>query len=232
MRQAMLKQQEAEGKLGFTMNYLEDFERDRTELRLNTLLQFYSIPKIEKVTGKKGKDVEEFLYRGITIPNVKMSDGKVGTKKIRLVNSDMLASGGKKKIADDMALDEQKSELTNSPTEHLAINVDSFYDYDTKIMVVKNSSYKKNELMDRAERMEFATWRLGLAQMAPLDIASLIKWVEESYDVDPEQFEQKPGQNKGGLDPMAAKMAGLGGNMPQPASAMAPCKQLGLDSML
>jgi len=228
MRQAMLKQQEAEGKLGFTMNYLEDFERDRTELRLNSIIQYYSIPKIEKVTGKSGKEIEDFIYRDITIPNVKLSDGTTGTKKLRLVNNDMLSAGGKQKIADEMAVEEEKGELTNSKSEHLALNVDSFYDYDTKIIVVKNSSYKKNELMDRAERMEFATWRLQLAQFAPCDVTALIKWVEESYDVDPDMFEQKQGQQQ----PMNPMQQMQEGNMPQPASAMAPGKQLGLDQML
>ena len=240
MRQALLKQQEAEGKMGFTMNYLEDFERDRTELRLNTILQFYSIPKIENITGKNGKEIEDFVYRDITIPNVKLTDGKIGTKKVRLVDGDKLASGGKRKIEDEMSVEETLGEMSNTPTESLAINVDSFYDYDTKILVVKNSSYKKNEILDRAERMEFASWRLGLLQVVPCDVPELIKWVEESFDVDPERFEQKqaaPGQSgqsgQGGLDPAAAQIAGLGGgNMPRPMAEMAPSSNLSLEQMM
>ena len=242
MRQAMLKQQEAESKMGFTTNYLEDFERDRTELRINHILQFYSIPKVETITGKKGQEIEQFFYRDITIPNTKLSDGKNGTKILKLVDNDSLDENGKKKLADNLSVMEAKGEANQNPTEALALNVDSFYDYSYKILVVKRSSYENNQLLDRAERMEFANWRLNLASLAPCNVAEIIKWVEESYDVDPDQFEQKPGQDQGGgLDPKALQLmqmmkggqgGGKGQGMPQPAAQFAPSQQLGLENMI
>ena len=88
MRQAVLKQQEVMAKLGFTINYLEDFESDRTELRISHLLQFYSIPRIEKIAGPKGKELEKLTYRDISIPNSKLKSGDVGTKIIQLYNNE------------------------------------------------------------------------------------------------------------------------------------------------
>lgn len=253
MRQAMLKQQEAAQKLGFTISYLEDFERDRTELRLGTILQFYSIPKINKISGAKGKDIEQMLYREIVIPNTKLSNGNTGTKVIKLIDNETANDKNKsKKLSDDMFSEELsamdmapemdlnslegvqklKKHLSSLPKEVMAINVESFYDYNTKIQVVKNSSHQKNQMMDRAERMEYANWRLNpqLAQQAPVNAVEVVKWVNESYDIDSSRFEAvaqntpQPGEEPG--------QPGQPSNMPKPASAMAPSKNLGLDKML
>jgi chromosomal replication initiation ATPase DnaA len=116
------------------------------------------------------------------------------------------------------------------------LNVDVFFDFDYKIQVVKRSSYENNQLLDRAEIMEFANWRINLAAQAPFNIQALIKKVEETYDIDAEEFEQTKQDNNGGIDPRAMAMAqmqkGGGGGMPQPAAAMAPGKQLDLGSMM
>jgi hypothetical protein len=235
MRQAVLKQQEAMSKLGFTMNYLEDFERDRTELRLAHILQFYSIPKMEKIVGKGGKEIEKLMYREISLPDSKLSDGKTGNKVIKMVDgADVKNENDKKKLEDDLSVIEEMGEQGGMPTEAIAISIDSFRDYNTRVQVVKNSSYEHNQLLDRAERMEYANWRLGIAQMAPVDFEELIKWVDESYDIDSDKFKPK---NKGGqLDPQAMQMAGMQpgqqGQMPQPNQQFAPSKELSMDNAL
>jgi hypothetical protein len=234
----MLKQQEAESKMGFTSEYLEDFERDRTILRLNHILQFYSIPKIETITDKKGKDIEKFFYRDVVLPKTKLSDGKIGTRILKLTDNDSLDTNGRKKMADQLSKIEAKGELKGTPVEALALNVDVFFDFNYKIQVVKRSSYENNQLLDRAEIMEFANWRIGLAQIAPFNISALIKKVEDTYDIDAEEFEQTKQENNGGIDPRAMAMAqmqkggGGQGGMPQPAAAMAPGNQLNLQSMM
>ena len=72
-RQILLKQQEIMQKLSFNMNFLEDLERDRTELRISHILQFYSIPKIEKITGKTGAEAQKFVYRDIHLSGAPLS---------------------------------------------------------------------------------------------------------------------------------------------------------------
>lgn len=192
-RQIMLKQQESMKRLGFSMGFLEDLERDRTQLRVSHILQFYSIPKIEKITGRSG-ELQQFVYRDITLNNVKLSDGQVGNKVIKL--TDKLKPNARKKMADELSVIEMMGEESGVPTEAVAIDVNTFYDWNLAIQIVKNSSYERNEVLDQASRMEFAQWRLGLAQIAPVNAAELVKWVEESFDVDTDRFiaEQGPEQ--------------------------------------
>jgi hypothetical protein len=185
-RQILLQQQEAMSKIGFSINYLEDFERDRTELRLAHILQFYSIPKIEKITGKGGKEIEKMLFRDVKLSNVELSDGRKGNKVIKLVSD--LNSDKQKQLEDSMSVDEAMGEETGNPTEVLALNIDTFNDYNLSVQVVKYSSYEKNAVLDQAARMEYAQWRLGLLQVAPANVDEIIKFVEESYDIDSDRF--------------------------------------------
>lgn len=239
MRQAVLKQQEVMSKLGFTINYLEDFERDRTELRISHLLQFYSIPRIEKITGKNGKDLEKLTYREIAIPKSKLSSGEVGTKILHLTNDAEMGDKNKRKmLQDELSKKEAMSKEIGTEAEALAINVDSFSNYNYRVQVVKNSSFEHNQMLDRAERMEYANWRISVAQLAPCNFDELVKWVDESYDVDTTRFEKKIEQGaEGGLDPNV--MAQMGGGQPggqpgavEPAKMMAPGAQLNPQMMM
>jgi hypothetical protein len=235
MRQAVLKQQEVMAKLGFTINYLEDFERDRTELRISHILQFYSIPRIEKVTGKDGKEMEQLTYKEIVLPNSKLSSGDVGTKILHLTNNSEMQDPNKRKLLqDEMSKKEILSEDMGSKAEMLAINVDSFANYNYRVQVVKNSSFEHNQMLDRAERMEYANWRISVAQLAPCNFDELVKWVDESYDVDTTRFESKPGapnpmQPQPGQD--GEQPQGAPGSV-QPAQMFAPGAQLNPSMMM
>ena len=193
-RQILLQQQETMQKLGFSMNFLEDFERDRTELRVHHILQFYSIPKMSKITGEDGKTLNQLVYRDVVLTNVPLEDGKIGNKVIKLVGKQDEA--GRKKLEEELSVVEATGDETGTPTEALAIEVDTFYDYNFGVQIVKNSSYEKNQALDQSSRMEFANWRLGLAQVAPVNAPELVKWVEESYDVDSNRFEGQPGKEQ------------------------------------
>ena len=222
MRQAVLKQQEVMAKLGFTINYLEDFERDRTELRISHLLQFYSIPRIEKITGSNGKDLEKLTYRDISIPDSKLKSGDVGTKIIQLYNNEATSTPDKKKkLQDEMAKKEAISHMNGTKAETLGVNVDSFMNYNYRIQVVKNSSYEHNQMLDRAERVEYANWRISMMQSgAGCNIDELVKWVDESYDVDSTRFEAKQGQGQ-------PPQPGAPGQPPQGGAPAAPKVQPG-----
>lgn len=231
VRQVLLQQQEAMQKLGFSMSYLEDFEQDRTKLRINHILQFWSIPKIEKVVGENGKEVEKLLYRDIRLSDVKLENGKVGTRIIKLVGEEETGDeNAKQQLADDLSVTESMGEQNGTPTEAVAISVETFYDYNLSIQVVKNSTYEKNAVLDQAVRHEYADWRLSLAQIVPVDATELVNWVSESYDVDTKRFEPKQqasisgpaGQQKPGVqNPQMAQMMsqiGQGGRKGSPVS--------------
>ena len=207
VRQILLQQQESMQKLGFSTNYLEDYECERTKLRVAHILQFYSIPKLSRITGASAKEMSELVYRDITLNNTKLSDGRVGTKIIKL--TDKLDAAGRTKMADDLSVIEAMGDETGTPTEALAVDVSTFNDYNHDVQIIKNSSYERNQVLEQSSRMEFANWRLGLAQAAPVNAPEIVKWVEESFDIDSARFEGQPGQQQ---DVNALAAGGQGGN--------------------
>lgn len=218
VRQVLLQQQEAMKKMSFPLNFMEDMERDRITLRLNHILQFYSIPKIDKITGKSGKELEQLSYRKALLSGVKLSDGKVGNKQIKLIENPKTPDEAQM-VADELSVEEAKGDLEGVPTEALALSVDSFYNYNYAVQAIKASSFEKNQALDQASRMEFANWRIPLAAggvdpktgqqtqaVAPADVAKIVDWVSESFDIDTDEFKPEtqqpmmgmPGQQQGG----------------------------------
>lgn len=225
VRQVLLQQQEAMKMMGFPMSFLEDMERDRVDLRLKHILQFYSIPKIEKISGKNGKEIEKLAYRDVRLSGVKLHNGKIGNKVINLIPKPSTPDQ-ERQIADNLSITEAQGDITGTPTEALALSVDSFYDYNLSVQVIKASSYEKNAALDQAARMEYANWRLSMAQAAPIDAVKLVDWVSESFDIDPDEFKPQqqmmpgmgqPGQTQPGQpQPGQVGPPGMGQPGPQP----------------
>ncbi len=221
-RQVLLRQQEAMQKISFNMTFLEDLERDRTELRLFHILQFYSIPKIEKLTGKKGKEIETLVYREVQLTDTELSDGRKGNKVIKLIGDEHQNPDTRAKLEDELSVRETMGEMNGVPTEALALSVDMFTDFDNRIQVVKFSSYEKNQAIEQASRMEFANWRLGVAEAVPIaNPQGLVDWVEESFDVDTDQFETPAGNVEAGPAPLGGQ-AGPTGNTVQAGGSGKP----------
>lgn len=201
-RQVLLRQQELMSKLSFNMTFLEDLERDRTELRISHILQFYSIPKIEKITGKNGKELEDLVFREVQLSNTRLSDGRTGNRVIKLISDEYKNPDTRAKLEEDLSVKEIMGEMNGVPTEALAISIDTFLDFNNSVQVIKYSSYEKNQAIDQASRMEFANWRLGISQAVPIaNPQGLVEYVEEAFDIDTEQFENPPGgQPQNGMD--------------------------------
>lgn len=241
-RQVLLKQQELVQKLSFNTNYLEDLEVDRTKLRTSHILQFYPIPRIERITGRGGKELEELVYRDIRLSNSELSDGRKGTKIVKLVG-DVGNPDERQKLADDLSVQELMGEDQGVPTEAMALSVDIFQEYDTNVQVVKNSSFERNQALDQASRMELANWRFSIAQVAPIpNPEGLVEWVEESFDVDKGQFEEAPQGQPGQVNPQQQQAMMQQGALPQqggggqqgaaPLQQAAPSNMGGLGSLL
>lgn len=223
VRQVLMQQQEAMQKITFSMGFLEDGERDRTELRINHILQFYSIPRIEQVTGDNGKEIEQLFYKSVKVSDTQLSNGKRGSKIIKLVSGPLM-DDEKSEIADHLSVLEAMGEETGTATEALALPVQMFNDYDYQIQIVKNSSYEHNQALDQAMRQEFAQWRIPLAMppapgapaVAPADIPKIVSWVEQAYDVPVEEFEATPQQQ------MQQQPQQQPGQPPQPGQPQQP----------
>ena len=193
-RQMLQKQQEAMQRIGFAMNFLEDGERDRTELRVHHILQFYSIPAIQHITGKDGKDVEQALLRDIRLDDVPLSDGRTGTKIIKLVGDETKNPDERAKLADELSVKEAMGDVLHQPVEALAVPIDSFYDHNFSVQIVKNSSYEQNQSLEQALRHDYAQWRIDLKGSIgfPVNVEELVRWVDESYSIDTDRFEGQP----------------------------------------
>lgn len=224
-RQAMLQQQESMQRLGFSMNYLEDFERDRTDLRLHHILQFYSIPKIEKITGKTGKEVEQLIFRDVRLDDVTLSDGRKGSKVIKLVGDEVNNPDKLQQLQDELSVTEMMGEEVGTPTEALAVSINTFYDYNFGVQVVRNSSYQQNQVLDQAIKHEYANFLTALMPLGvPVNLIELVKWVSESYDgVDVDKLLEAPqGQQMG---QMGLPQPGQEEMPPQPPG-MSPARQM------
>ncbi len=192
-RQILLQQQQLTDKISYNITFLEDLEVDRTKLRTAHLLQFYAIPRIERITGVDGKDVEQLIYRDITLHNATLSDGKKGTKIVKLIGNEYKNPDQRQQLSDELSVKELQGEEQGMPTEALALSADIFQDFDVNVQVVRESSIKRNQALDQASRLELANWRFSIAQVAPIGNPSgLVEWVEESFDVDKSQFEEPP----------------------------------------
>ncbi len=212
-KQLLLQQQDTMQKLTFSMNFLEDGERDRTELRLDHIIQFYSIPRMEQVTGKKGAEIEALIYRDIKLNDTELRNGKTGTRIIKLIDGDMVKDENvRQNVADDLSVLEEMGELSGTPTEALAVPISMFQDYNYQIQIVKNSSYERNQALDQAVRQDYAQWRLSLAQLVPLNTKALIEWVNEAYEIPAETFEMGDQQSMQQQQQAMVAASGGGGN--------------------
>lgn len=229
-RQILLQQQQLTDKISYNINFLEDLEVDRTKLRTSHILQFYAIPRIERITGKGGKDIEDMVYRDIKVNNAQLSDGRKGTKIVKIIGDEHKNPDTRKKLADSLSMMELAGEEQGIPTEALAISADIFQDFDVNVQVIKDSSLKRNQALDQASRLELANWRISVAQLAPIpNPEGMIEWVEESFGVDKSEFEEPPA---GQLQQNPQQQAMQQGQLPQqnggqnPQTAQSPIQQM------
>ncbi len=223
-RQVLLKQQELVQKLSYNTNFLEDLEVDRTKLRTSHLLQFYAIPRIERITGVAGEEMEQLIYRDIKLSDAELSDGRTGTKLIKIIGDEHQNPDQRETLANDLSVMEMAGEEQGIPTEALALSADIFQDFEVNVQVVKNSSFERNQALEQASRSEFVTARVALAQFAPIpNPKGLVEWWEEAYDVDPAQFEEPPA---GGTPPPPQQQLPPGQQQVQPGQQQVPNGQV------
>lgn len=215
-RQILLQQQQLTDKISYNINFLEDLEVERTKLRTSHILQFYAIPRIERITGKGGKEIEQLAYRDILLPDTTLSDGRKGSKIIKIIGNEHKNPDKRQKLADSLSVMEMAGEEQGIPTEAMALSADIFQDFDTNVQVIRDSSLRRNQALDQASRMELANWRISIAQAAPIpNPEGLVEWVEESFGVDKSQFEEPPSGQQMNQNPAAQQAQMQQGNLPQ-----------------
>lgn len=224
-RQLLLKQQEVMKSLNFSASFLEDYEEERTKLRLSHILQFYSIAKIEKITGKTGDEQKKLVFREINLTNTKLSDGRDGNKTIKILGEDM-TDDDRAQMANQLSVTEMMGEQTGVPTEAIAIHIDTFEDFNYSVQVEKYSSFERNQILDQASAQEFAAWKLQMAQLGvPVDLVALDDWVSSKYDVDESMFKpQAPNPQQAQMQQNLQQQGAQQTGGKSPAQNLAPAK--------
>jgi hypothetical protein len=155
------------------------------------------------------------MYREIRLPEATLSNGKQGQKILQLTGKTITNPDKRKQIGDELSQKEAMGYLSGVPTEALNIAVDTFTDYNYSIQIVKKSSYESNSVLEKSEKQDYASWRLALAQVVPIpNPAGLIEWVNESFDIDQEQWEKPQQGQQQGQPQQQQQQAQAGQNAP------------------
>lgn len=177
LQQTLQMQEEAMKQIGYSIKLLEDGERDRTELRVSNLIQFYSIP--EKRDLAKGKT--PLIYSTIRQENQRLSDGTLGMKIIKIIDNRNEKSLDKVKQALDM---EEASYDGNA--EAVAFSVKDFDQIETMVSVVPKSSYATSQATELQKWTEYIQTRLAI--MPESNREALMQKLDEIMNVDGSKY--------------------------------------------
>jgi hypothetical protein len=209
LQQTLQLQEEAMKQIGYSIKYLEDGERERTELRLSNLLQFLSIPEKKEITGKM-----PLVYNTIRQENQKLKDGTMGMKIIKIF--DTRDTKRQYDIMEQLGLEEASFD---GNTEAIAISVKDLEQFKNLVAVVPKSSYEATQSLEMQKWMQYMQTRMAI--MPESNKQELMAELDKIMDVDSDRF-NPPAQplTAQGLAPLQQAMAGNGnsGQPPQEAS--------------
>ena len=207
LQQTLQLQEEAMKQIGYSIKYLEDGERERTELRLSNLLQFLSIPEKKEITGKM-----PLVYNTIRQENQKLSDGKMGMKIIKIFDS-----RDTKRQYDIMEQLDLEEASFDGNTEAIAISVQDLEQFKNLVAVVPKSSYEATQSLEMQKWMQYMQTRMAI--MPESNKQELVAELDRIMDVDSDRF-NPPEQPLAaqGLAPLQQAMAGNSGQPPQETS--------------
>lgn len=200
LQQTLQLQEEAMKQIGYSIKYLEDGERDRTELRLSNLIQFLSIPE-----KKTEKGLIPLVYNTIRQENQRLRDGKtMGVKIVKIV--DNRASKQYNDIVEQLDLEEASFAEAGVNAEAEAISVQDLNQYLNIVTVVPKSSYEATQSLEMQKWMQYMQTRLAI--MPNSNIPELIAELDKIMDVDSDRFNppQQP-LTAQGLAPLQQAMA-------------------------
>lgn len=201
-RQIMLAEENARRMVGLSAKYMEDYERQRMNLRAKNELQFWTVPeRVEQVLGKEGADdYSEIFYKNIRIPGGTLEDGTVGTTVIRIADPDDMPSETELDVQETMA------KMMGDNVEIKVVSPDYIRNISFDVQIVGESSFAQSKSMNHATTME---WFNMLYPLPETNKQEMVKTVMEDFEKDPERFMVQG-------NPMAMNPAAQGG-VPQGA---------------
>jgi len=183
LQQTLQLQEEAMKQIGYSIKYLEDGERERTELRLSNLLQFLSIPEKTDITGKA-----PLVYSTIRQENQKLSDGSTGMRIIKII--DKRASKQYTDIVEELDLEEAALQDANINAEAVAFSIQDLNQFQNQVIVVPKSSYESTQSLEMQKWMQYMQTRLAI--MPESNKEELLAELDRIMDVDSDRFNPTP----------------------------------------
>jgi hypothetical protein len=183
LQQTLQLQEEAMKQIGYSIKYLEDGERERTELRLSNLLQFLSIPEKTDITGKA-----PLVYSTIRQENQKLSDGSIGMRIIKII--DKRASKQYTDIVEELDLEEAALQEANINAEAVAFSIQDLNQFQNQIIVVPKSSYESTQSLEMQKWRQYMQTRLAI--MPESNKEELLAELDRIMGVDSDKFNPTP----------------------------------------
>lgn len=132
--------------LSLFLRTLEYGVRDKTELRVANILQFYRLPKVKDLTSEE----DSLDYRRVILDDVELVDGTKGRQVVQFVDSqDKLPS------REDVTKAELYYLHRGQNIAFSFITTDKLKKIDLKIKIIPNSSVKMSEAMERVTELDY-----------------------------------------------------------------------------
>jgi hypothetical protein len=210
LQQTLQLQEEAMKQIGYSIKYLEDGERERTELRLSNLIQYLSIPEKKIENG-----IIPLVYNTIRQENQRLKDGNMGMKIVKII--DNRGSKQYNDIVEQLDLEEASFAQAGVNTEATAISVEDLNQVQNIVTVIPKSSYEATQSLEMQKWMQYMQTRLAVIPES--NKQELIAELDRIMDVDSDRFNppQQP-LTAQGLAPLQQAMAQQGAEPTQQTS--------------
>ena len=137
-REIVIANQRAEELRTIFYMFLADLWRQKTILRINNILMYYTLPKVEKILKDGTKEYKKFL-----VPDHQDKDGKKGYLEINVVEDKT-----KLPTSESLEVDQEVARRKGVELRKLAITKDYLDDFEYDVSVDTNSVYRN----DRGEK--------------------------------------------------------------------------------
>lgn len=198
-------QQLQEGALilaGLFLQLMEGSMADKYLMRMYNIIQYYSMP-----TNKKD-DNGNPLFKFIEIDNTRLSNGKIGQKRIQIVNSD----NERPQPQELRAMVERETKAKFNPEETQIEPVVITRDYlrnhlfELEMRIVPNSSVKESEVQRKNNNIAFAQFAFSRPDLFNQEIAA--KDFAEAFDKPENVVQVRPIQQQPGGQGVEGGVAG------------------------
>lgn len=191
-REVVIANENAKKLKGMLYMFISNLWVQKVRLRVLNILTYYTLPKVEKIVGEKGKENTIDKYRKFVVDNTELSNGQQGTLAVQMV-------GSKEELPARQELDVQSEmhRMQGKNYESVAITSDYLNDWQYDVVVTSESLYKEEDSLTQAMLTEkIKLMAVMFPQLFQMNQKKLFRDVVKSYsdDVDEYSMETQPPQ--------------------------------------